>query len=288
MGAAPSVIHMANAPGLRQKIIHQVHHFIENNLDQPLSIKDLADETCLSYSGFRHFYEESTKEPFWHYVKRYRIEYAAGLLRHSDYSSTAISEIVGYASGQAFSKAFSNQVGISPTCFRSLKLLPADKTITSQVDGEIFQHLLDFGKLHDEGALRIEKTVNKTYFYRRQETLSETVVIQLAGSFFRQFPGKDLIVSTPDIVCISGLGGIRMNYGFIGHNQEKHENFLVREIKDQTYLVYSYKGPLHLIGMYVYKLIDIGKRTQQLSIRNHNSLVVINHQTSALEIWIAI
>lgn len=279
---------MANAPGLRQKIIHQVHHFIENNLDQRLSIRDLADETCLSYSGFRHIYEESTKEPVWHYVKRYRIAYAAGLLRHSDYSSTDISEIVGYASGQAFSKAFSNQVGVSPTGFRSLKLLPADKTITSQVDGEIFQHLLDFGKLQDEGALRIEKIVNKTYFYRRQQVLTEAVVMQLAGSFFQQFPGKDLIVSTPDIVCVNGLGGIRMNYGFIGHRQEEHENFLAREIKDQTYLAYTYKGPLHLIGMYVYKLIDIGKRTQQLSIRNHNSLVVINHQTSAVEIWIAI
>lgn len=282
------MIAMANAPGLRQKIIHQVHHFIENNLDQPLSISDLSDETCLSYSGFRHLYEESTKEPVWHYVKRYRIEYAAGLLRHSDYSCAAISEMVGYASKHAFSKAFSNQVGISPTGFRSLKQLPADKTITSLVDTEIFHHLSDFRKLQDDGTLRTEKIVGKTYFYRREQALTEAVVTQLAGSFFREFPGRDLIVSTPDIVCVSGLAGIRMNYGFIGGHQERPENFLAREIKDQTYLVYTYKGPLPLIGLYVYKLIDIGKRTQQLSIRNHNSLVVINHQTLALEIWIAI
>jgi AraC-like DNA-binding protein len=286
--AAPSMINMANIPGLRQKTIHQVHHFIENNLDQPLSIKDLSDETCLSYSGFRHFYEEVTKEPVWHYVKRYRIEYAAGLLRHSDLSCARIGEMVGYGSKHAFSKAFSNQMGVSPSGFRTLGLLPTDKTITSQVDEAIFHHLMNFQKLHDEGALRIEKLVGKTYFYRREHALTETVVMQLAGNFFQQFPGKDLVVSTPDIVCVSGLGSIRMNYGFIADSQVQHEDFLRREIKDQKYLVYTYTGPMHLIGMYVYKLIDLGKRTQQLSIRNHNSLVVISHQTPSMEIWIAV
>jgi AraC-like DNA-binding protein len=283
-----SIIDMANGPGLRQKIIHQVHHFIENNLDRPLSIKELSDVNCLSYSGFRHLYEEATKEPVWHYVKRYRIEYAAGLLRHSDFSCATISEVVGYASKHAFSKAFSNQVGISPTGFKALSLLPTDKTIARQVDETVFHELKDFQKLCDEGSLRTERIVNRTYFYRREHALTEAAVMQLAGSFFRQFPGRDLVISTPDIVCVSGLGGIRMNYGFIDDNHTLHGDFLSREIKDQRYLVYTYKGPMHLIGVYVYKLIDIGKKTQQLSIRNHHSLVVINHQNPSPEIWIAV
>jgi AraC-like DNA-binding protein len=279
---------MEDQKSFRLKIVDQVHHHIETNLSHSLSIKEFSEKHCLSYSAFRHLYEETTNEPLWHYIKRYRAEYAAGLLRHSNYSCVDIGDMIGYGSKHAFSKAFSNQYGLSPVSFRSLSILPTDKVIAGLMDETVFENLGDFQSLQDNGLLRFETIINQTYFYRKEYVADTGSLMKLTQDFLTVFPGKDIVVSTPEIVCVNGLEVKRMNYGFLDRSDSRPENFFSRKITNQNYFVYSYRGPLQSIGVYLYKLIDIGKRTGQLFIRDHNCMVIVHGKNGSAEIWIPV
>ncbi|WP_291906596.1 helix-turn-helix transcriptional regulator [Chitinophaga sp. CB10] len=101
--------------------------FADDNVGEPFSIKEVSERLGMSYSYFYHTFVSVIGEPFWHYVKRHRLELAAGLLRHSGYNINEISELCGYATTAALSKAFKQHFRESPMQFRKIQVLPNEK-----------------------------------------------------------------------------------------------------------------------------------------------------------------
>lgn len=102
-------LHAMNMPGKPpHQAIQVLHSLIESQLEEDLNMRAFADKANLSYHRFQHLYTELTGESFWAYVKRYRLESAAGYLRHSSWSVSEIGERVGYYTKSSFSKALVN------------------------------------------------------------------------------------------------------------------------------------------------------------------------------------
>ncbi len=101
------------APGISRAIT-----FIENHLEQPLKIEDLAARagTC-ARSLQRHFLRTFGASPV-HYLNRLRVERASELLLKTDMNITEVASAVGIEDSNYFSRMFHRVAGISPSDYR--------------------------------------------------------------------------------------------------------------------------------------------------------------------------
>ncbi|CAL1517892.1 AraC family transcriptional regulator [Chitinophaga sp. MM2321] len=127
--------------------------YADDHVGDPFSIKDVAERLGISYSYFYHNFADCMGEPFWHYVKRHRLELAAGLLRHSGHNIGEVGDLCGYSTTAAFSKAFKQHFKESPKEFRRISELPNEKrtiqiveTITIAAGGDIFSNIFNYDR----------------------------------------------------------------------------------------------------------------------------------------------
>jgi AraC-like DNA-binding protein len=82
------------------------------------TVASLAQRVGMSRSTFAGRFTELVGEPPLHYVTRWRMQKAAGLLRDGRATLADIADRVGYESEAAFSKAFKRWVGSAPGAYR--------------------------------------------------------------------------------------------------------------------------------------------------------------------------
>lgn len=102
--------------------LNKVVLYIQNNLDKSLSVKNLAAIACLSPYHFHRLFTAYYGETLNDFIRRVRLERAASLICHSNFSNEKITSIafdVGYETPAAFSKAFRQYFGKAPSEFRS-------------------------------------------------------------------------------------------------------------------------------------------------------------------------
>jgi AraC-like DNA-binding protein len=124
--------------------------YADDHVTDPFNMKDVSDWLGISYSYFYHIFAEIMEEPYWQYVKRHRLELAAGLLRHSGYNIGEIGDLCGYATMAAFTKAFSGHFGRSPRAFRKIDELPNEKRtleMTAMITAAFAQQGADLANL---------------------------------------------------------------------------------------------------------------------------------------------
>ena len=93
--------------------------FIDENLEQPLSLADIAQRAHLSRYHFVRLFHGLFHETPHQYLVRKRIEKAKELLAHSSLSITEICLAVGFESLGSFSTRFHKTVGWSPSIYRA-------------------------------------------------------------------------------------------------------------------------------------------------------------------------
>jgi AraC-like DNA-binding protein len=98
--------------------------YIEDHLDETISIATLARLARLSHSHFSRAFKRSIGLPPHRCHNTLRIEHAKKLLEHSATSLTEIGLIVGYCDASAFSRTFQQYTGETPTAYRRSKALP--------------------------------------------------------------------------------------------------------------------------------------------------------------------
>ena len=106
---------------LLPKVDHRIGSailFIEQNLEEQLKIKQLAESAFLSDTQFKKLFKQQTGSTVMKYVTKLRMEKAQALLTHTDYPLQIIGEKVGYKELSAFSRKFSQYFGLSPTKFK--------------------------------------------------------------------------------------------------------------------------------------------------------------------------
>ena len=101
------------------KRIRKVLNFIEENLDNELSLENLAEIGNYSPFHFHRIFRGIIGETLQEYITRNRMEKSTMLLSH--HKNKSLEEVfseVGFKSNSAFSKTFKKYFGVSPSVFR--------------------------------------------------------------------------------------------------------------------------------------------------------------------------
>ena len=94
--------------------IKQAKHIIIENMSEPPSLQQLADEVMLSLpklkEGFKHIYGDSV----FNFLLDYKLEYARKMLLSNKYNVSEISYEIGYSTASHFISAFKKKYGTTP------------------------------------------------------------------------------------------------------------------------------------------------------------------------------
>ena len=102
------------------KRIVRVLIYIEDHIDEEISMEELARVACYSPFHFHRIFHMVAQETAHQYVKRLRLERAAMKLRYTDQPVTEIALDSQYDTPSAFTRAFKQALGESPRNYRIL------------------------------------------------------------------------------------------------------------------------------------------------------------------------
>ncbi len=100
--------------------IEEVMRYIRAHINEPLERETLASVAGFSIPHFHRVFRAQVGESAASYVRRLRLERAGRKLRMGAVDITEVALAAGYDSHAAFSKAFKQQFGVSPSEFRQL------------------------------------------------------------------------------------------------------------------------------------------------------------------------
>ncbi len=121
MNAAPHAV--ARAPlvlhGHHVRRLEGVIDFVDAHLDAELSLEKMAIIAAISPFHFHRLFHLWSGETLNEFVRRRRLDVAAGRLRHCpDEKITAVSLNCGFASPEGFARAFRERFGMTPSRWR--------------------------------------------------------------------------------------------------------------------------------------------------------------------------
>jgi AraC family transcriptional regulator len=96
-----------------------VIEYIQQNLDQDLTLAELAALVYMSPYHFARLFKRSTGVPPHRFVVRQRITRACAILATPELSITQISRMVGFRSPSHFTTVFRRVTGITPKGYRT-------------------------------------------------------------------------------------------------------------------------------------------------------------------------
>lgn len=102
----------------RQRVL-KVQLYIQEHLDEELSLERLARVAHFSPYHFHRIFRGQVGEGVNEYVRRVRLESAAVLLKTTERSVLEIALDAGYGTHEGFTRAFRQQFGVSPSQFRA-------------------------------------------------------------------------------------------------------------------------------------------------------------------------
>jgi AraC-like DNA-binding protein len=107
--------------GLREPHVGRALALIHQNLATAWTAKSLAREVALSRSAFMDRFASLVGVPPIRYLTTWRLQTAKLNLRESSKTIRQLAHAVGYASEEAFSRAFKREFGVSPAYWRDGK-----------------------------------------------------------------------------------------------------------------------------------------------------------------------
>ncbi len=98
-----------------REAIRKARFILENNLEEPPALKDLAPRVGMSLSKFKQLFPKACGVPPYAYLRKVRMEKARHLLITGAMNVTDAAMAVGYSSPSHFAKAFVRQFGVRPS-----------------------------------------------------------------------------------------------------------------------------------------------------------------------------
>ncbi|MEH6633417.1 MAG: AraC family transcriptional regulator [Halopseudomonas aestusnigri] len=110
------------SPQTNDPRIKRAIEYIEDNLDQPITLDELASVSAMSRYHFAKMFKDLTSLPPHRYLAVRRIEQAKLLLMSSSLSTAEIAYKVGYNSQSNFTQTFRRITGITPAKYREVRV----------------------------------------------------------------------------------------------------------------------------------------------------------------------
>ena len=108
---------------LRLDVIDHAIHYMKSNLNRIVTLSDIANYVGLSESYFSTLFVKKKGISPLRYLTNLRFEQACHYLNSTDMKVNQICPLVGYDDSLYFSRAFSKNMGMSPSKYRSHKSL---------------------------------------------------------------------------------------------------------------------------------------------------------------------
>ncbi len=104
--------------GLPGPRLRRVCEFIQHNLNQQLTLRDLSAVVHMSPYHFARLFKQSTGVPPHRFALRQRIARASELLHDVRLSIGEVGRLVGFRTPSHFTTAFRRMTGITPSAYR--------------------------------------------------------------------------------------------------------------------------------------------------------------------------
>ncbi|MCW6007603.1 AraC family transcriptional regulator [Micromonospora sp. CPCC 205371] len=106
-------------PDAGASTVQQALRYVQDNLDRPLAVDELARHVHLSRRHLTRLFTEYVGRSPAAYVEQARLDHAAALLVRTDLPIKQVAGAVGYADVTQFTRAFTRRLGTPPGRFRS-------------------------------------------------------------------------------------------------------------------------------------------------------------------------
>lgn len=101
----------------KETLVYNIINHVENNLLSIKSVDDIIKAFSYSASHISHVFSQYMGKSLNQYLKSAKLEKALYLIKSNNNSITEISELLGYASVHAFSRAFKKRYYVSPSTY---------------------------------------------------------------------------------------------------------------------------------------------------------------------------
>ena len=92
--------------------------YIRRHYAEEITLRSLSEHLQLSENHLSRLFTKETGESFISFLTRLRIQKAKELLRQTELPIGEISEAIGYANQEHFSRVFKKLAGVSPSAYR--------------------------------------------------------------------------------------------------------------------------------------------------------------------------
>jgi AraC family transcriptional regulator len=114
----PSAINLAPSNGLSRERLKRVCDYIEEHLDDRLTLTEIAGIACLSPYHFSRSFKQAAGVSPRRYIIQRRVERAKTLLRLSDQPLSWVAQEAGFTDQSHLTTEFRRQIGVTPGRFR--------------------------------------------------------------------------------------------------------------------------------------------------------------------------
>lgn len=151
-----------NSNTIRNAVINKAIDYIFDNIDENITVDDVAKHCSYSKYHLMRMFKEDTEEALYQFIKRIRLERSAWRLKvEKDKSITNIGVDSGYSSSN-FATAFKKQLNVSPVDFR--------KSSEQMVEESSFSHGVSIDELEEtENLITVEQLDSFLVVYERKK-----------------------------------------------------------------------------------------------------------------------
>jgi AraC family transcriptional regulator len=141
---------------LWEERVLRVQRYIQDHLDEPLSLDTLAETAGFSRFHFSRIFSGITGESLTDYMRRLRLERAAFRLLYTEQSVTNLAFDAGYENAESFTRAFAQLYGVPPGRFRRrLREALDHRRTVLEPHGRTYSAML----AHHEGGISMNMTI---------------------------------------------------------------------------------------------------------------------------------
>jgi AraC family transcriptional regulator len=227
-----------------EKAINRVLDYMEEHLDQSLSIEELAKISGFSTYHFHRIFKAVMGEALYGYLNRMRLEKAAFSLCHQKISVTALALKYGFYDGANFSKAFKKYFGMSPKAYQKSKICQDFKRKKSYNNIET--------NLHFEGS-QVVSAPRKTFAYKRYIGPYQGNYKLFARLFHQvmtwvkdqELEVKEYLALYHDPMDITQADKLKVSLGVILEKEIESEEISWMTLGEGTYMVTSFSVMNH-------------------------------------------
>jgi AraC family transcriptional regulator len=229
--------------------INAVSAYILEHIDQPLDLRSLAGIAGFSPFHFHRIFAAYTGETLAEYVRRIRLQRAALDLLDPARTVTAVALVSGYETPAAFSKAFKQHFGVSPS---ELRAMGRQRALSVIHRGRPKNHQRRIGvepeirELPEQSVVYVRRTglVDGNFNQAAKEAF------QVLCQFLEEHDLRGHIVQclaiTPDEPGVTPPAECRYDAGFIlrdGTRVEPEGEVGVQVLRAGRWAVFLHKGP---------------------------------------------